>query len=143
MVSLTTHPEGFAAGSSLGGVLVGSLGMSGAFRIFAYTSLGLGISYIALYILYIRRRYGRDDGVQGTKESTETGTTEEGRILEEIMQKEEEDGNIKEQKIEKDEVRKVDEVCPMLTARPTPEAGPPEDGIDVTLKPISVNIKNK
>ncbi|KAK4329599.1 hypothetical protein Pmani_000074 [Petrolisthes manimaculis] len=137
LMNPTLFTFGFAAGSSLGGVLVGSLGMTGAFRTFAYTSLGLGICYIALYILYIRRRYGRDDCVQGTKESTETGTTEEGRILEEIMLKEEEqNGNVEEQKVEKDEVRKIDKVCPMLTARPTPEAGPPEDEIDVTLKPI-------
>ncbi|KAK4297383.1 hypothetical protein Pmani_030200 [Petrolisthes manimaculis] len=114
LMNPTLFTFGFAAGSSLGGVLVGSLGMTGAFRTFAYTSLGLGICYIALYILYIRRRYGRDDCVQGTKESTETGTTEEGRILEEIMLKEEEqDGNVEEQKVEKDEVRKIDKVCPI------------------------------
>ncbi|KAK3877517.1 hypothetical protein Pcinc_017770 [Petrolisthes cinctipes] len=60
ILSPTHHTFGLAAGSFLGGHLVGVVGMAGTFRVFSYISLSCFVLYLVLYLAYIRPRRHRE-----------------------------------------------------------------------------------
>ncbi|KAK4328249.1 hypothetical protein Pmani_001367 [Petrolisthes manimaculis] len=68
----THHNFGLAAGSFLGGHLVGVVGLAGTFRVFSYISLTCLVLYLVLYLAYIRpRRHRERPQEQEEKEESE------------------------------------------------------------------------